>query len=998
MIEVGKEKLIVFDPFSLDLANECLWRGSKAIKLRPKAFAVINYLLGRPGRLVTKEELLNTVWPETFVGDAVLKVAIRQLRAALDDNPKSPRFIETAHRRGYRFIGQIAPPTTRNVEIGGVVVNSFSSLLDTRDSQCVIGRDEALERMSVWLKKVVAGERQTIFVTGEAGIGKTALVDAFLRRIAADPAIRIAGGQCLEQYGTSEAFLPVLDAIARLCRERPEVVEVLRAHAPMWLLQMPSLVSAPDREMLSREIYGVSREQMLRAMGEALGALAEETPLVLILEDLHWSDYSTLDLISYLARQRGRAQLMLIGTYRPVDLIVSGHPLKAVKQELMARQLCEELPLNYLSAAVVGHYLTTRFPANNFPAGLAALIHERTEGNPLFMVNTVDYLGHEGLVVEAEEGWELVGDIERVGVGVPDSIKQLIEKQIDYLAIEQQRILEAASVAGAEFSTLAVAAELKVDRASVETCCDELARQRQFIQDCGVQLVGNEEAVTRYGFIHALYQNVLYERVSESRRIQLHRRIGEHYEHVYGESAAEIAAELSVHFERGRDFRRAAKYLQKAANNAIRRFAYREAVGLARRGIELIEKLPDTSERAYQQLCLQLTLGVPLVATEGYAASSVGKTYLKARELYQRVGDKPEVSEVLWGLWTFHTLRAELETARKIAEEFLRLADRLSYPGLAMRGHWALEIVFMHMGEFALTLEQFHKALDCYEPDEHRDDSFLYALNPGVAMPCFAAWSHWFLGEANQSLVRVEESLRLARELSEPHGLAHALFFAAVLYQLRRDTKKTIELATAAIAVSQEHGLVLYQSMLAIVLARAQFQTARSDDAIEQMRQSLAELQAMDAELLRPYFLALLAECLSAINQSEGALALLDEALEVTNRNGERFYEAELHRLKGEVLLSRAGVAAENTTTELESTQASDAEACFNRSIKIAQQQNAKSLELRATASLARVYQQRGKQTEARELIEPIYYRFGEGFDTQDLSETKALLDGLSRP
>ncbi|HEU0005271.1 MAG TPA: AAA family ATPase, partial [Terriglobia bacterium] len=312
---MGNEKRIIFDPFSLDVVNERLWKGSQAIKLRPKAFAVLSYLLGRPGQLVTKEDLLNTVWPETFVGEAVLKVVIRQLREALDDDPKSPRFIETAHRRGYRFIRQIAEggqvlAGEQKIESHKAILASPLSAADSPPG--VVGRDEALLRMQGWLAKVRGGERQIVFVTGEAGIGKTALVDTFARSIASDRSIRIGRGQCLEQYGRSEAYLPVLEAIGRLCREQREVVDVLRTHAPLWLLQMPSLVSASDREVLSREVSRATRERMLREMSEALEGLTAKLPLVLILEDLHWSDYSTLDLISYQARQRQTAQLMLI--------------------------------------------------------------------------------------------------------------------------------------------------------------------------------------------------------------------------------------------------------------------------------------------------------------------------------------------------------------------------------------------------------------------------------------------------------------------------------------------------------------------------------------------------------------------------------------------------------------------------------------------------------------------------------------------------------------
>jgi len=562
------DNCIVFEPFCLDRSNECLWRGSEVIKLRPKAYAVLNQLVERSGNLVTKEELLASVWPETFVTDAVLKVTIRQLRDALDDDPKAPLFIETAHRRGYRFIGNIA---------NGVQPAAISTTPRPRDDiqpLGFVGRNEVLSRMRSSLEKILHGERQIVFVTGEPGIGKTALVDTFARYLAFDQNIRIGRGQCLEQYGTSEAYLPILDAMSDLGREDQKVVDVLRAHAPMWLLQMPALLSASEREALSREVLGATRERMLREMGEALEVLTAEQPLVLILEDLHWSDNSTLDLISYLATRVRPAHLMLIGTYRTAELIASGHPLKAVKQELLAKKQCEELPLDYLSAEAIAKYLSVIFSSNRFPNELAGLIHERTEGNPLFMVNAVEYLLTEGLIVKHEGSWELVVEIEKVEVGVPDSIKQMIEKQLDNLSAEDARTLEAASLAGAEFSTLAVVAAVEEDCAAVEARCDRLARQRQFIHDCGVQMLPNGETVGRYGFIHALYQNVLYERVSPSKRVELHRRIGERGEEVFGERAREIAAELAMHFERGGDYRRASKYLQRAADNALRRFAY----------------------------------------------------------------------------------------------------------------------------------------------------------------------------------------------------------------------------------------------------------------------------------------------------------------------------------------------------------------------------------------------------------------------------------------
>lgn len=1000
---MGNENRLIFDPFCLDITNECLWRGSRRIKLRPKAFAVLHQLVARPGQLVTKEELLNHVWPETFVGDAVLKVVIRQLRDALGDDPNDPDFIETAHRRGYRFIGKITQSGQVAAESQALESKTpaspvFPSALFS--SVGVVGRDNVLARMQSWLEKMLGGERQIVFLAGEAGIGKTTIIDAFIGGIASNRTVRICRGHCLERYGTNEAYLPVLDAMVRLCREQPEVVHMLRTHAPMWLLQMPSLVSASDRELLTQEVFGATRERMLREMGETLDALTSDQPLVFILEDLHWSDYSTLDLISYLAKQRQSARLMLIGTYRTVELIVSGHPLKAVKQELLAKRQCEELPLEYLSEDAVAEYLLVRFPQNRFPSELKRLIHERTEGNPLFMVNVVNYLLAEGQIVKTGEHWWLNARLEDLEVGVPENVREMIEKQIARLPAEDQQVLEAASISGMSFSALAIASALGKDVVEVEARCEKLARQDCFLRARGVGEFPDGSISGRYGFIHSLYVNILYDRIPAARRAKLHKDMAEQGEIIYGSRVDEIGTELAVHFEQGRDYRRAAKYLQMAADNAIRHFAYREAVGLARRGLKLLAQLPESAERAEQELSLQLTLGVPLIAIEGYAAPDVGIVYTRARELCRQLGERPEISEVLWGLRSFYALRSDLAAAREIAEEVLGLAERGAYPGLAMRGHWMMLSTFMHLGEFASAMEHFEKALLLYDPEMHVDDAFVYALNPGVAMPCFAAWVLWFLGVPDQSLERIQEGLTLARELSEPSGLAHAFCFAAILHQLRREPLMAQEQAEACIAVSREHGLVMYQAMATVMRGWSLFEQQRHEEAIEQMREGLAALQTTGTEFVRPHFLALLAEALGKARQHEEGLRILDETLSVIHGNGERYYQAEVYRLKGELLLLQAKSRFESTPgrviVDQDAAVVEQAEDCFSESIKIAQQQKAKSWELRAVMSMARLYQNRGKQTEALNLLRRIYSSFTEGFDTVDLCEAGALLDELT--
>jgi tetratricopeptide (TPR) repeat protein len=421
--------------------------------------------------------------------------------------------------------------------------------------------------------------------------------------------------------------------------------------------------------------------------------------------------------------------------------------------------------------------------------------------------------------------------------------------------------------------------------------------------------------------------------------VKLHRLIAERGEEVYGQRAVEISAELAMHFERGRDYKRAAYYLKSGANNAIRRFAYQEAVDLARRGIELINQLPETRETVNEALCLHLTLGVPLIAIEGYASPNVGEVYMKARQFYDQLSDSPDIAEVLWGLWTFHTLSGELETARDIAEEFLRLSERLPYAGLKMRGHWALEITFTHIGNFELAVDHFEKALALYDPVLHRDDSFLYALNPGVAMPCFAAWALWFLGRTDEAVSRMDEAVALAVELAEPHGLAHAQLFASVLHQFRRDHRTTQSYAEAVSEISQAHGLVLYGAMANVMKGWTLSEQGREEEGIERMRDGLAALELTATALVRPHFLGLLAEALAKLDQVDEAWALLEEATAIVSNNGERYYEAELYRLKGELLLKK--------------NKRAEAEQCFKRSLEIAESQKAKSLQIRTEMSLA---------------------------------------------
>src|SRR5258705_4162758 len=534
-------KQLNFGPFRLDEANECLLNDSRTIPLRPKAYSVLKYLVARPGTLVTKQQLLDDVWPDTFVSDAVLKDIIKQLREVLGDDAKSPQFIETAHRRGYRFICQVTTGSTAISDAQVVQPNQrftpYPPFVSPSATVSVLGRESALEQMRTWMKLALAADRQVVFVTGEAGIGKTALVEAFLEQVAAIHNLLIARGEWLEQYCASEAYLPVLDALSRLARESggAAILACLRQYAPTWLIQMPALSTATDREALPQQVLGATRERMLREMAEAIEALTLEAPLLLVLEDLHWSDYSTLDLVSYLARRTHPARLLLLGTYRPVDVILSEHPLKGVKQELQMHRLCEELPLEYLSQEAVVGFLKVKFPAHRFPERLAEMVHQRTEGNLLFMVNVIDYLLEEKIVVKQAGLWQIQVDLEEVELGVRENIRFLIEKHIDRLTEVEQRVLEGASVVGMDCSAVAMSAGLAEDVIMIEEVCDSLARRHQFLLPAYLAELPDGTITPRYRFMHALYLDVLYKRVAVTSRSQIHGRIGERGEAIYGD-------------------------------------------------------------------------------------------------------------------------------------------------------------------------------------------------------------------------------------------------------------------------------------------------------------------------------------------------------------------------------------------------------------------------------------------------------------------------------
>jgi predicted ATPase/DNA-binding winged helix-turn-helix (wHTH) protein len=961
----------------LDVRNERLMWGARSIPLRPKTFAILRCLADHPGRLVTKDVLLGAAWPGTVVSDAGLMVCIRELRRVLNDDAQKPRFIQTVHRRGYRLIGDIVvaePDGANDAQPPEGALPGWGLL---------VGRSAELARLKTLLDEARRGRRRLVFVTGEAGVGKTTVVEAFTEQARRRRELWVGTGQCIEQYGVGEPYLPVLEAFNGLCR-RPDgggLVDLLAREAPTWLVQMPGLLEIADLQVLQQRVVGSTRERMLREMSQAIAILTANRTLVLILEDLHWSDQSTLQLLMSLARSSTPARLLVIGTWRPAELSEPEHALHRLHNELTGPTCCE-LPLEFLAEAAVAAYLAARFPGRRIPAGLARSLHARTDGNPLFIVNVVDYWLGQGALVDLGDELFVRPHLEQLETGVPENLRQMIDKHLDRVGADEQRLLEVASVAGVEFSAASVAAGLDDDAMRVEARCERLSRRGHWLRAHGEQAWPDGTVAGRYRFVHALYAETIYARVAPGRRVQLHRRLGDRQEAAWASRAPEIAAELSVHFERGLRPRPAVIYRRHAATNALRRSANVEAVDHLKKALTLLEALPDGRWRRRRELDLRTTLGTALMAVKGYGAVEVEANYLRAQEVGEQLGETRQLFPLMNGLRRVHLLRGELATAHLFGQRCLGLAEAATASDLLIQAHCGLGVVLCFMGEFEGARIHSELGSSLYDARRHGFHALGSADDPGVGSISYAALALWYLGYPDQALQRIRAAVELAREQAHPFSLAYALIGAAWLHQYRREPEATHDRAEAVKTLSREYGFPLREAQAEIMAGWALAMRRNPMDGIAQIRRGLTAFEATGAGANRTYYLALLAEACRDAGQSEEGMRLLETAARTAKTSGEHWWEAELHRLRGELVVREGEPHAERSAEEY-----------FCRGLEVARSQRAKSLELRSAVSLSRLWRHRGQRREAEHLLASVYGSFTEGFDTPDLREARRLLE-----
>jgi predicted ATPase len=855
-----------------------------------------------------------------------------------------------------------------------------------RGSRPTVGRRQERAALNAAFQEAAAGRGSLLCVTGEPGLGKTTLVESFLDELAASGRTwSLARGGCSERLAGAEAYLPFLEALDSLLQGEggASVARALKLLAPTWYARLaPPAADDPSLSRFLREAKEVSQERLKRELSAFLHELSRQRPLVVFLDDIHWADPSSVDLLAYLGGKCAGWRLLLVLAYRPSDLLRSRHPFGPVKLELQGRGVCREIALPFLNRDDFERYLALAFAGHQFPEELAAVLHARTEGNPLFMVDLLRYLRDRGVIIQDHGRWALgraVPDLQR---DLPESVRGMVQRKMDQLSPADRQLLMAASVQGAEFDSAVVARLLGREAADVEERLEVLDRVHVMVRLVREQTFPDRTLALRYGFVHVLYQNALYAALQPTRKAAWSAAAARALLAHFGAKSAGLAAELAVLFEAARDPARAADHYLVAAENAARIFAHHEAVALARRGLGLLEPLPDTPDRARRELPLQVTLGIQLQVVQGYAAPEAEHTYARARALCEQAQDAPQHFLVLWGLWMFYEVGANLGKSRELAEQLLALAQHAQDVAQLLQAHMALAITSFSLGELAATREHTEQGVTLYDPSRHGSHTHLYGQDPKVVCLAFGAVALWLLGYPDQAAARSHRAVALGGQLGHPTTYALALYFAAMLLQYCRQAPAVQQCAAATTAIAIEHGLSLWRANGLIMGGWALVEQGAWASGIAQLRRAVTDWVATGAETHRTYFLGLLAESLAKAGQIEEGLGVLTEALSLMHGTGTLFHAAELHRLRGELLLRQ----------EPAEIRCHEAEACFRRALTVARRQRAKSLELRAAMSLSRLYRQQGRPAQARPLLAEAYGWFREGFDTPDLKEAKALL------
>jgi predicted ATPase/DNA-binding SARP family transcriptional activator len=943
-----------------------------------------------------------------------------------------------------------AAPPDRLVDLS-IQPPSFLDKEEPVERPVFVAREHQLARLDGFLAQALAlgrgalesGTRpggQVVFVIGDAGEGKTALIQEFARRAqATHPDLIVASGNGNAYTGIGDPYLPFREILGMLAgdveapwaagaitREQarrlwhtlplmaqalleagPDLIDLFVPGAALVrraaaFIQWPGEADCRQRleELVERKAAlpgdpNLQQSALFEQYTQVLRTLACRRPLLLVLDDLQWADSGSISLLFHLGRRIAGSRILVVGAYRPEEVALGRdgerHPLAPLVNEF--KRYFGDIVLDLHQAGgreFLEAYLDTR--PNRLDDAFRKTLYRQTSGHPLFTVELLRGMWERGDLVQDREGYWVEGPALDWEI-LPARVEAVIVERIGQLPARMRETLTVASVEGETFTAEVVAQVQAAGQQNLVECLSgELDRKRHLLTAQGVMRTNNQ-CLSLYRFRHILFQKYLYNSLDPVERAHLHELVGTALEALYGEGIKEIAVQeptaplwLARHFQEAGISQKAVDYLCLAGERAARMSANEEAIAHFTRALQLLKTLPDTPGRARQELTLQLSLGVSLQAIRGYGAPEVGRAYARARELCRHIGETPQLLPALRLLVTFYSSKGEYQTAHEMGEQLLSLAECAEDPLLVAVAHLMLGWNLLFLGKLAQAQAYLERVIAFYDAQQYRSPAFTYGFDHRVACLAFASWSLWALGYPDQALKRSQEALALAQELSHPLSLAFAQFFASIFQAFRRDVQLAQELAEACIRISTEYGFPYWLAAGISLRGWALAEQGQTEAGIAQIRQGIADYQATGAELGRSHQLISLAEAYGKVGQVEEGLTALDEALIIVQRTGEGFCEPEAHRLKGELLWIQGKAEAE-------------VETCFQRAIKVARQQNAKSWELRAMMSLCRLWHSQGsqgKREEARKRLAELYGWFTEGFDTADLKAARTLLAELS--
>jgi DNA-binding winged helix-turn-helix (wHTH) protein/tetratricopeptide (TPR) repeat protein len=960
-----------FDAFELDEADARLKRDGKPVALPPKAFGVLCELVRQPGMLVTKNALLDAVWGHQHVSESVLKTTISQVRAALTDDAASPRYIETASRLGYRFIGAARGNGAAREAAPAVVAPaappSTSALPET-----FIGRRAALARLQEAWRRAGGGQRQLCWIAGDAGVGKSTLLETFT---GVSGAAAIAQGQCIEQYGTGEPYLPMLQALGDLTRAYPELGASMRSVAPTWLLQLPWLLGEAERATLARELVGVSQERMVREFHELMLRFSAKQPLLLVVEDLHWSDEATLRLINHFARQRGAARIMFVGSFRLTQVIAEGHPLQALRQELKLHRLCDEVVLDPFSEAEVHEYLRGRIPAGGAPEAFVRRVHAHTDGLPLFVANVVDALiGQESDgSATARQRLSVAGN---TPLPVPEDLMGAVETRIGKLPAEVVTLLEAASVFGVEFRAGAVAELLARPLPEIIEQCDRLAQKQYWLRHVTAVDLNDGSLDALYAFRHSIYRHVFYHRIGAAPRVQLHRRVAQVLVASAAKGLAVLPGELASHHERGREPAQALRAYSQAAQLALRAFAPQEAREICEHALPLLQQVPAGAEKLALELGIQSARGIAAGQLAGVGSAEPRAIFERVRELCGLLPQHPARALLLNGYGASLFSRGEFAKLLELADELDQLEGPDKAP-LSVLTAFFRGGAHSSRGECRVGADCWKRAIELCESIKDRSGFQAFVVDPEAGLRANCVRTFYERGWFDQAREQSARSIAIAEALGQPLAQSLARWRAGMLEVRFGNPQKVIEHANAiekivaSTTVSQADGPSRY------LRGWAMAHLGNPREGLEKIRDGLARHLRIGMISSSTEVMGYAAEALILAQDWNGAGDELASAFARARELDEQAYVPML-------LILQARVAAG-------SGDAAAAYKWLQEAVRVAHAQEAPGFELKAACELA----EHLSATDAdRKALAGLVASLAEGHDIPDMQRARRLLRG----